>query len=254
MSFMAEYLPAPPHPSVPQQDHISLSPPRHGGSWGGHRLLRPGGSVGCLGPCAQCAFCGGGVLNLTPSLKDTSPHALAGPGLILHMGGALTLVAVSPLPPSRPLWVLGDIIPGMLRFLSRPHPHQTPPPILRFSGGGSNSSDAPLQSSSKNSSIWGGGSSVSSASVPNVPSTTRGVSFPSPTPLVMPPPGPIPFPVDRFTLPVIKNAADYLAARDLIFYWLRRPGFSTARPTRLSSLTPPMPSPASSGRVRSGRL
>jgi hypothetical protein len=45
----------------------------------------------------------------------------------------------------------------------------------------------------------------------------------------MPPPGPIPLPVDCFTLPVIKNAADYLAARNLIFYWLCRPGFSTAR-------------------------
>jgi hypothetical protein len=44
----------------------------------------------------------------------------------------------------------------------------------------------------------------------------------------MPPLGPIPLPVDRFTLSVIKNAAGYLAARDLIFYWLRRPGFSTA--------------------------
>jgi hypothetical protein len=78
----------------------------------------------------------GGVLNLTPSLKDTSPHALAGPGLLLRMGGALTIVAVSPLPPSRPLSVLGGINPGMLPFLLRPHPHRTPPPILRFSGGG----------------------------------------------------------------------------------------------------------------------
>ena len=45
----------------------------------------------------------------------------------------------------------------------------------------------------------------------------------------MPPPGPIPLPVNRCTLPVIKNAANYLAARDLIFYWLCHPGFSTAR-------------------------
>ena len=28
---------------------------------------------------------------------------------------------------------------------------------------------------------------------------------------------------------MIKNATNYLAARDLILYWLRRPGFSTAR-------------------------
>jgi hypothetical protein len=45
----------------------------------------------------------------------------------------------------------------------------------------------------------------------------------------MPPPIPIPLPVDRFTLPVIKNATNYLAACDLILYWLRRLGFSTAR-------------------------
>jgi hypothetical protein len=28
---------------------------------------------------------------------------------------------------------------------------------------------------------------------------------------------------------VLKNATDYLAAHDLILYWLRCPGFSTAR-------------------------
>jgi hypothetical protein len=43
------------------------------------------------------------------------------------------------------------------------------------------------------------------------------------------PPVTIPLPVDRFTLPPIKTTDDYLAARDLIMYWLRRPGFSTAR-------------------------
>ena len=42
------------------------------------------------------------------------------------------------------------------------------------------------------------------------------------------PAGPIPLPVDRFTLPPIKTTDDYLAAWDLIMYWLRRPGFSTA--------------------------
>jgi hypothetical protein len=45
---------------------------------------------------------------------------------------------------------------------------------------------------------------------------------------VAPQPNPIPLLVDRFTLPTIKNATNYLAARDLILYWLRCPGFSTA--------------------------
>ena len=45
----------------------------------------------------------------------------------------------------------------------------------------------------------------------------------------MPPPGPIPLPVNRFTLPVIKNATNYLAARDIILIWVWQPGFSTAR-------------------------
>jgi hypothetical protein len=97
-----------------------------------------------------------------------------------------------------------------------------------FNGGGSDSS-VYQQSSSKNSSFWGGSSSVSSESVHTVPSTARGASAASLTPLAMPPPAPIPLPLDRFTLPSIKTLDDYLAARDLIMYWLRRPGFSTAR-------------------------
>jgi hypothetical protein len=48
-------------------------------------------------------------------------------------------------------------------------------------------------------------------------------------PPAVPPPGPIPLPVDRFTLLPIKNSDDYLDARDLILYWLHRHGFSTAR-------------------------
>ena len=76
--------------------------------------------------------------------------------------------------------------------------------------------------SSTRSEIFNGGGSDSS-------SPTKGASVASPAPLAVPPPGPIPLPVDRFTLPVIKNDTDYLAACDLILYWLRRPGFSTAR-------------------------
>jgi hypothetical protein len=46
---------------------------------------------------------------------------------------------------------------------------------------------------------------------------------------VVPQSSPIPLPVNRFTLSSIKMSDNYLAARDLILYWLHRPGFSTAR-------------------------
>jgi hypothetical protein len=39
--------------------------------------------------------------------------------------------------------------------------------------------------------------------------------------------------VDWFTLPPIKSGEDYLQSRDLILYWLRTPGFSTAREVSL---------------------
>ena len=39
----------------------------------------------------------------------------------------------------------------------------------------------------------------------------------------------IPLPADNFTLSLIKSGEDYLKFRDLILYWLRSPGFSTAR-------------------------
>ena len=39
---------------------------------------------------------------------------------------------------------------------------------------------------------------------------------------------PIPVPTDRFTLPPIKSADDYLQTRDILLFWLRSPGFSTA--------------------------
>jgi hypothetical protein len=42
-------------------------------------------------------------------------------------------------------------------------------------------------------------------------------------------PLPIPLPINWFTLPPINSSDNYLAARDLILYWLCRPGFSTAR-------------------------
>ena len=130
------------------------------------------------------------------------------------------------------------------------------PPHLNseiFYGGGSNSADY-QQSSSKNSLFWGGSSSISSESVHNVPSPTRGASVASLTPLATPPPDPIPLPVDRFTLPPIKTTDDYLAARDLIMYWLCRPGFSTARSDgALITDSTNVRLPASSGRVSSVR-
>jgi hypothetical protein len=49
----------------------------------------------------------------------------------------------------------------------------------------------------------------------------------SPLPLATPPADPTPIPIDCFTLPSIKTSDNYLAARDLILYWLCRPGFST---------------------------
>jgi hypothetical protein len=48
---------------------------------------------------------------------------------------------------------------------------------------------------------------------PSPTETAPGTSPPLP---VAPQPNPIPLPVDRFTLPTIKNATDYLAAHDLI--------------------------------------
>lgn len=40
---------------------------------------------------------------------------------------------------------------------------------------------------------------------------------------------PIPVPTDHFTLPQIKSAEDYLQTQDVLLFWLRSPGFSTAR-------------------------
>jgi hypothetical protein len=44
---------------------------------------------------------------------------------------------------------------------------------------------------------------------------------------------PIPVPTDRFTLPPIKSAADYLQTRNVLLFWLCSPGFSTARSDEL---------------------
>ena len=108
--------------------------------------------------------------------------------------------------------------------------------VLLISGGGSNSSDI-------NTSHWGSSSSDSAPSnqvsfhscVPDASSAVPTHSSDLAAPVALPPlpaaipAGPIPLPVNRFTLPLIKTTDDYLAARDYIMYWLRRPGFSTAR-------------------------
>ena len=100
-----------------------------------------------------------------------------------------------------------------------------PSPTGSELGGGSDSSDI-QQDSSKNSSFWG---SSSSNSAVDCSSQARGASFAPPTPGVVLPPGPIPLPtVAPFTLPAIKNTTDYLQTHELILYWLRRPGCSTA--------------------------
>ena len=100
-------------------------------------------------------------------------------------------------------------------------------------GGGSNSSDI-------NTDHWGSSlSSATSTSFHQVSFHSRildaSSAFPthssdqtapaaSPPPPAVIPAGPPPLPVDRFTLPLIKTLADYLAARDLIMYWLHCPG------------------------------
>ncbi len=63
------------------------------------------------------------------------------------------------------------------------------------------------------------------SSLPATPSPTDTDPVPSP---VAPQPHLTPLPVDQFTLPSINLSNDYLVAWDLILYWLRRLGFSTA--------------------------
>ena len=150
----------------------------------------------------------GGVLNSIPSLKHTHPsghphHALAGSCHCLNMGGSLELVAVSPPLPSLPQLGMGDTM--AVSVVGPRH-------LFPFRSVASRLSPHHLNSSTRSEMFNGGGSDSSSP--------TKGASFASPTPLAPPPPGPIPLPIDCFTFPVIKNATDYLAARDLILYWL----------------------------------
>jgi hypothetical protein len=44
---------------------------------------------------------------------------------------------------------------------------------------------------------------------------------------------PIPVPSDRFTLAPITTGEDYLKQRDVLLFWLRADGFSTARSDEL---------------------
>jgi hypothetical protein len=102
-----------------------------------------------------------------------------------------------------------------------------------------------LNSLDINTSHWGSSSSSAAStlsdqvSIPlSVLGTLSAFSTPYLTPMApaaLPPlpaailAGPIPLPIDRFTLPLIKMLDNYLAARDLIQYWPPRPGFPTAR-------------------------
>ncbi len=62
---------------------------------------------------------------------------------------------------------------------------------------------------------------------PGDASTPLRVASPADTPT------PIPVPTDHFTLPAIKTGDNYLQTRDLILFWLRSPGFSTARSEKI---------------------
>ena len=92
MSFMAEYLPAPPPAAVPQGDPVSLSPPQHGGSGGGVRSFKPAAQPFVSVPLRS--------EHSVRGRSNTPHHAL---GLSHHlntMGGALELVTVPLLLPS----------------------------------------------------------------------------------------------------------------------------------------------------------
>jgi hypothetical protein len=242
---MAEYLPAPPPTAVIQVDPVSLSPPLHGGSGGSVSSFRPAAQPFSPVP-SRSVHSGGGRSQLDPKPQEHTPsrsgrfkpsskhggHPRARGGLSpssipslvgyggQHVGGGVPSPSYSLFggPPSHPPRspTISELVPS-------------PTHSEIFNGGGSDSSDIP-QESSKNSSFWGSSSSsVSSRSVLDFPSQAGGASFASPTRFAAPPPGIIPLPVVTFTLPVIKNTTDYLQTRDLILYWLRCPGFSTAR-------------------------
>jgi hypothetical protein len=237
MSFMAAYLLAP----APAAPSGLISPSSMGGNLNGRTLLinRHGGTGG-----SACLFHSAPPPFLVPSRSTRSVRASSHPPA--SQGGR-------PRPDPEPDVHASSLVRslGSCRF----------PSSVGYGGqhGGrsgrspSSSSSSIGQSPTNSKILWGwsnssdmshwGSSSPSNASLSpksinasvlgplspfTTPSPTEMASVTSPPLPVAPQPSPIPLPVDRFTLPSIKMSDDYLAARDLILYWLRRPGFSTA--------------------------
>ena len=103
MSFMVEYLTAPPSAVAPQGNPVSLSPPGHGRSGGSIRSFKPMALLSFSVPL-RSARSDVGRSQLDPRHPH---HALAGSCHRLNMGGSLALVAVSPPLPSLPQLGMG---------------------------------------------------------------------------------------------------------------------------------------------------
>ena len=162
------------------------------------------------------------------------------PRLLLSCLGLFSRLGFPSFPsrPSRPLLCDG--------FCLSSHPSQRLPPILGFFSGysgdhlvvhfsvgsyqegrSSSSSSGPLGGARGRSSLlvysfpsalcyWGSKSSIGDES-DWAESTSDDILL-----------SPIPLPADKVTLSPIKSGEDYLKSQDLILYWLRPPGFSTA--------------------------
>ena len=199
MSFMAEYLPASPPAVASQGNHVSLSHPRHGGSGGSTHPFKPTAPSSLSVP-SHSARSVGGRSQLDPEPQAHAPirASLSRSGRLMPSSeyGRLTR-ARSGLSPSSIPFSVGD--GGHHGGFGGRSPSSVSIVVGGLSPHHSNSST--------HSEIFNGGGSDSS-------SPTKGASVASPAPLAVPPLGPIPLPVDRFTLPVIKNDTDYLAACD----------------------------------------
>jgi hypothetical protein len=247
MSFMAAYLLAP-VPAIPP-GLISLSPiggdlegrslliNRYGGSGGSVRafhpalpyFLVPSRSTRLVGasPCPPVSRGRCPRLNPKPNVQASSLVHSSGSGHFpSSFGYGGPYCGQSGHSPSSSLSSVGLL----------PHHTQSPTHSKIFCGGGSNSLDI-------NTSHWGSlsssNASVLSGSIKNAsvlgpcspfatPSPTGRAPVASLPPPAALPPGLISLPINRFTYPSIKTLDDYLAMWDLILYWLRHPGVSTA--------------------------
>jgi hypothetical protein len=208
MSFMAEYLLTPPPAAAPHVGPVSLSPPRHGGS---------GGSLCSFTPAAQLSF----SVPL-PSVRSVGGRPRPDPEPDVHASSLAHYSGSGRLPSSVGYGGRYSDWSGRSPSSSLSSIGQSPTnsEILR---GWSNSSDMSHWGSSTSSnalvppgSIDASGLGPSSPlATPSPTETAPGTSPPLP---VAPQPNPIPLPVDRFMLPTIKNATNYLAARDLVLY------------------------------------